>query len=178
MQAKIGITLVLGALSLSLAQVASGAPAARAAACGPKLSLMLWPEGYTAYPLPNFEVFRGHTGPYGISNILAFGAATKDGTLGYPASSITSDCVDYGSSGKLTPATLAAKATAALRLTCTYPKAPTVKIDSLSGLAKRVRVVLPSGAVVADAKVTTHGSSLRYAAKYCVKRRALVEPTS
>jgi hypothetical protein len=180
MKAKVGALSVVGALLLLPAHAALGGSSARAAGCGPKLSLLLWPKGYAAYPLPNFEVFRGLTGPYGISNILAYGAATKDGTLGYPASTIGSDCIDYGSAGKTpTPASLApARSRAALRLSCSFPKAPIVEIDRLPQLAKRVRVILPPGTVVADAHVTTHGSSLTYASRYCVRKQQLISPSS
>jgi hypothetical protein len=179
MKAKVGALLLLGMLSLIPAHVASGAQVAQATACGPRLSLLLWPKGYDAYPLPNFEVFRGLSGPFGISNILAYGAATKDGTLGYPATTIGPDCVDYGSSGAtLKPAALGATTRVATRLACTFPRPPIVRIDSLPQLAKRVRVILPTGAVVADARVTAHGSSVRFAARYCAPKHQLVMPSS
>jgi hypothetical protein len=179
MKAKVGALLLLGMLSVVPAHAASGARTAQATVCGPKLSLLLWPKGYDAYPLPNFEVFRGLSGPFGISNILAYGAATKDGTLGYPATTIGPDCVDYGSSSAtLRPTAMGAATSVATRLACTFPKPPIVRIDSLPQLAKRVRVILPAGAVVADARVTAHGSSVRFAARYCTRKHQLVMPSS
>jgi hypothetical protein len=179
MKRRAGVLIVSGALLLTPTQAAFGAGSAAQAGCGPKLSLLLWPKGYEAYPLPSFEVFRGLSGPYGVSNILAYAAATKDGTLGYPATMIGSDCVDIGSGGKAaTSATLAAKAATPLRLACTFPKPPIVKIDRLPKLGKRLRVVLPTGAVVADATVNVNGSSVRYSSAYCARKGALIEPTS
>ena len=145
---------------------------------------MLWPKGYAAYPLPTFEVFKGVAGPYSEANILAYGSAAKDGSLGFPATLVHSDCLDYGSAGKLSPAALGAKQTGALRLACSFPKAPTVTVKRLPGQAKRVRLVLASGDVVAEAMVKTTGSSLKYAARYCTEegrsssRRAEPVPAS
>ena len=183
MKAKLGIldiTLAVAAVALALALAVAPADArtTRAASCGPKVSLMLWPKGYEAYPLPTFEVFRGVSGPYGQANILAYGSAAKDGALGYPSTSVQSDCLDYGGAGTLSAAALGAKQTTALRLACSFPKAPVVTVKRLPAQAKRVRVILPPATIVADATVTAHGSSLRYAARYCSKKGALVEPSS
>jgi hypothetical protein len=172
------IALAAAALALAIAVAPSRARTVQAASCGPKLSLLLWPTGYEAYPLPTFEVFRGAAGPYSQANILAYGSAARDGALGYPAASVQSDCLDYGGAGKLSPAALGAKQTGALRLACSFPKAPVVTVKRLSHQAKRVQVILPPATVVADATVTAHGSSLRYAGKYCTRKHALVEPSS
>jgi hypothetical protein len=183
MKAKLDILdIALAAIALVVALALAVAPAhartTRAASCGPKVSLMLWPKGYDAYPLPTFEVFRGVSGPYGQANILAYGSAARDGALGYPATLVQSDCLDYGSAGTLSAAGLGAKVTGALRLACSFPKAPTVTVKRLAGRAKRVRLVLPPAAVVAEATVTTSGSSVKYAARYCTRKHALVEPSS
>ena len=182
MKAKLDIRgIALAAIALVVALAPAVAPAhartTRAASCGPKVSLMLWPKGYDAYPLPTFEVFRGVSGPYGQANILAYGSAARDGALGYPATLVRSDCLDYGSAGTLSAAGLGAKVTGA-RLACSFPKAPTVTVKRLAGQAKRVRLVLPPAAVVAEATVTPTGSSVKYAARYCTRKHALVEPSS
>ena len=81
-----------------------------------------------------------------------------------------SDCLDYGSAGKLSAAALGAKQTGALRLACSFPKAPTVTVKRLpaTGQARAGRSSRPR-TIVAEATVTTHGSSLKYAAKYCTQ---------
>jgi hypothetical protein len=182
MKAKPGILdIALAAVTLALALAAvapAGAHSTRAQSCGPKLSLLLWPKGYEAYPLPTFEVFRGVSGPYSEANILAYGSAAKDGALGYPATSVQSDCLDYGGAATLSAAALGAKQTAALRLACSFPKAPVVTVKRLPAQAKRVRVILPPATLVAEATVTAHGSSLKYAAKYCTRKQTLVAPSS
>lgn len=178
MKTKIGTLVAAAAFALTLVNATAGAQTTRQQGCGPKISLLLWPKGYAAYPRPVFEVFQGVSGPYGTSNILAYGSAAKDGALGYPATTVQSDCLDYGSAGKLSPAALGAKQTGALRLACSLPKAAVVSVKRLPRQAKRVQVILPPATVVADATVTARGSSLKYASKYCVRKHTLLAPSS
>jgi hypothetical protein len=176
---KITIALATAcAIGLVLAPGAIGGPAGQQVACGPKISVLLWPKGYKAYPLPNFEMFRGWSGPYGTSNLLAYAAAAKEGTLGFPAASVGPDCLNYDGAGKLTPGPMNATAKTPVRLACRFPKAVTVQIDDLAHYTKRVRVAIAPGTVVADATVTTHGSSLKYVKQYCTRKLPLIEPTS
>ena len=51
-------------------------------------------------------------------------------------------------------------------------------VKRLPAQAKRVRVILPPATIVAEATVTAHGSSVKYAAKYCSRKETLVEPSS
>jgi hypothetical protein len=144
--------------------------------CGPKVSVLLWPKGYKAYPLPNVEVFTGWSGPFGVANLLGYGTATRDGTLGYPSQQVGPYCVNVAD--KLTAGPLKGHASAAVRLSCVFPKALVIQIDKLASNAKRFRVALSTGTVVADATVTAHGSKLAYSTAHCKVRRPLIEPTS
>jgi hypothetical protein len=174
--------LAIGAAILASASIlAPGVPAQTsrtAAACGPRVSLLLWPKGYQAYPVPNVEAFGGWSGPFGVSNLLAYAAATRDGTLGYPASDVSPYCV--GTSDKLTPGrAMTGRASGPVRLACKFPGSLVVRVDKLAGTRKRVRVALSSnGQVVADATVAPRASRIVYSKTYCKARTPLIEPTT
>lgn len=172
------VVLAVCVVGVVFAASAIGQSGRAQAACGPKVSLMLWPKGYKAYPLPNFEMFRSLTGPFGTNNVLTYAAAAKPGTLGFPSLDMKPECVDYTDTGKLPAGTLDGRATTAIRLTCAFPKALTVRIDEQAAQAKRIRVRLAGGAVVADATVTKQGSRLGYSKRYCTRKQPLIEPTS
>ena len=110
MKAKLGILdIALAAVALVVALAVAVAPAdartTRAASCGPKVSLLLWPKGYDGLSTPDVRGLpRTSSGPYDQANILAYGSAAKDGALGYPAASVQSDCLDYGAAGTLSAA--------------------------------------------------------------------------
>ena len=148
MKAKLGILYIALAATragawLALAVAPADARTTRAASCGPKVSLMLWPKGYAAYPLPTFEVFtRGRPGRTARRTSSRYGSAAKDGAarLSRPRS-VHSDCLDYGERGHaLGGRRLGAKRTGALRLACSFPKAPTVTVKRLpaTGQARAV----------------------------------------
>jgi hypothetical protein len=147
-------------------------------ACGPKVSLLLWPKGYEGYALPNIEMFRGLTGPFGTNNLLTYAAAAKPGTLGFPSLDVKPECVDYNDTGQMPAGKLDGKAASSIRLACLFPKSLTVRIDELAAQSKRVRVRLSGGAVVADATVTKNGSRLSYSKRYCSRKQPLIVPTS
>jgi hypothetical protein len=166
----------IGTLAL-LAQSAVAKPTAREVVCGPKTSLLLWPKGYKAYPLPDFEIFAGWAGPYGVPNLLAYATAANDGALGYPATQISPNCINYGSATKPTLTGLAGHTTMSTRLACSFPSSVYVEIDKRPGYQKDVRVIMGT-TIVANASVTPHGSRLDYATQYCKPRLPLLEPTS
>lgn len=166
----------LSTIALPLSPPALATSSAKPA-CGPRVSLLLWPKGHKAYPLPHVELFSGWSGPYGVPNLLAYAAAANDGTLGYPATDITAPCLNYGAAGKRNTPSLTGHATTTTRLACTFPEPVYVQIDNRPGYAKRLRVVAGSS-VVADATVTTHGSRLNYAKRYCRPKVPLIQPTS
>jgi hypothetical protein len=148
------------------------------AACGPRVSLLLWPKGYTAYPVPNVEAFSGWSGPFGVSNLLAYAAAAREGALGFPASRVSPYCVDVGSPRRRGGA-LTGRASGPVRLACNFPGALVVRVDKLAGTRKRVRVALSTtGQIVADAIVAPRASKIAYSMKHCKVRTPLIEPTS
>jgi hypothetical protein len=173
--------LACGAAIVAAATIlAPAAPAktATTAACGPRVSLLLWPKGYTAYPVPNVEAFSGWSGPFGVSNLLAYAAAAREGALGYPASQVSPYCVDVGSTLTAGRA-MTGRATGPARLACKFPGSLVVRVDKLAGTRKRVRFALASnGQVVADATVAPRSSRLVYSKSYCKQRTPLIEPTS
>jgi hypothetical protein len=70
MRAKVSITLAVAALALGITQAAGASHAKHVRICGPNLSLLLWPRGNEAHPLPSLEIYRGLKGPYSAANQL------------------------------------------------------------------------------------------------------------
>jgi hypothetical protein len=173
MRGKVSITLALAALALG------GIPASSSAhseplTCGPQMSLLLWPKGYAGHPLPTFGIYRGLEAPYGLANELGTQTATGVATH---AGVFDQRCANYPGTARAVHPLIGLTATGRTRLACAFPKPPAVFTEPRGARTIRVRLVLPSGALVAEAMVRLHGSTLAYAPRYCAAQQPLITPT-
>jgi hypothetical protein len=174
MRGKVSITLALAALALGAIPPA-GSAHSEPLSCGPTMSLLLWPKGYAGHPLPTFGIYRGLEAPYDLANELGTQTATGVATH---AGALDPRCASYPGTARAVHTLIGHTVTGRTRLACTFPKPPAVFTEPRGDHVLRVRLVLPDGALVAEAMVKSHGSTLAYAPLYCSARQPLITPTS
>lgn len=112
MRRRIGIAAVAATLVVAGSAVVGSSGAVRAAKCGPKMSVLVWPHGHSVIPSVNFpaitnphvEVYVGWSSKYpeALYGGYVVGGKPK-GVIPVGDVNLRLDCVDYG-----TPATATA----------------------------------------------------------------------